>query len=218
MMHKPNNLLERDVKEQLDWDPIIDDTRITVKADDGRVILNGAVASYAEVELAAEDTWDVGGVKAVDNELLVGLTGAAIADADIAADCAAALDADKFVPHGAVGVEVIDGWVTLRGEVRRHYQRRAAKHAVGRVPGVLGVTDEITLSEEPIPTDVAARINKAFDRNAIIDGSLIEVSNVGHTVYLDGTTTTRRAMNEAVDTAWDAPGVTDVVNRLIIAP
>ena len=216
-MHKPNNLLERDVREQLDWDPILDDTRITVKADDGRVILNGAVPTYSEVELAAEDAWDVGGVKAVDNELLVGLTGAAIADFDIATHCATALDADKFVPHGAVRATVLDGWVTLNGEVRRHYQRKAAEYAVGRVAGVLGVTDRITLSAEPVPADVADRINRAFDRNAIIDGSLIEVSNVGHTIYLDGTTTTWRAMNEAVDTAWAAPGVTDVVNRLVIA-
>jgi osmotically-inducible protein OsmY len=218
MMHKPNNLLERDVMEQLDWDPILDDTRITVKADDGTVILNGAVPTYAEVGLAAEDAWDVGGVKAVDNELQVGLNGAAIADLDIATQCATALDADKFVPHGSVSATVLDGWVTLSGEVRRHYQRKAAEHAVGRVAGVLGVTDRITLTEEPVPSDVADRINRAFDRNAIIDGSLIEVSNVGHTIYLDGITTTWRAMNEAVDTAWAAPGVTDVVNRLVIAP
>jgi osmotically-inducible protein OsmY len=116
MMHKPDNLLEWDVKEQLDW---VDDTRITVKADDGRIILNGAVATYAEVELAAEDARDVGGVKAVDNDLQVGFTGAAIADLDIASACGAALDAEKFVPHGAVTATVVDGWVTLSGEVRR---------------------------------------------------------------------------------------------------
>jgi osmotically-inducible protein OsmY len=216
-MHKPNNLLERDVREQLDWDPILDDTRIMVKADEGRIILSGAVYTYAEVGLAAEDAWDVAGVKTVDNELLVGLNGAAIADFDIAANCTTALDGDKFVPKGAVSATVVDGWVTLSGEVRRHYQRKAAEHAVGRVAGVLGVTDLLSLSDEPIPADVADRINRAFDRNAIIDGSLIEVSNVGHTVYLDGTTPTWRAMSEAVDTTWSAPGVTEVVNRLVVA-
>ena len=40
-MHKPNRLLESDVKEELDWDPMLDDSRIVVKADDGRVILSG---------------------------------------------------------------------------------------------------------------------------------------------------------------------------------
>src|SRR5271165_6093816 len=112
-MHKPNNLLESDVRAELDWDPMLDDTRIVVKADDGRVTLTGAVERYADVELATEDAWAVGGVKAVDNELMVGLAGAAIADLDIAASCASALDADRFVPRGAVRATVVNGWVTL---------------------------------------------------------------------------------------------------------
>lgn len=70
----------------------------------------------------------------------------------------------------------------------------------------------------PIPTDVADRINRAFKRNSIIDDSLIEVSSIDHTIYLDGTAGSWFAMDEAVDTAWEAPGVTDVVNRLVIVP
>ena len=70
----------------------------------------------------------------------------------------------------------------------------------------------------PIPSDVADRINKAFRRNAIIDDSLIEVTNIGHTIYLDGTVGSHQARQEAEDTAWDAPGVTEVVDRLVIVP
>jgi osmotically-inducible protein OsmY len=217
-MHKPNNLLERDVKEELDWDPALDDTRIVVKADDGRITLSGAVDIFPDVALASEDAWRVGGVRAVDNELLVGLSGAVIADLDIAAACARALDSDKFVPHGSATATVDGGWVTLTGRVRRHFQRRAAQHAVSRVDGVLGVTNNMTLSNEPIPSDVADRINRAFQRNAIIDDSTITVSTQGHTIYLDGTTSSWVSMNEAVDTAWDAPGVTEVVNRLEVVP
>jgi len=215
-MHKPNNLLDSDVKEELDWDPMLDDSRIVVKADDGRVTLSGAVATFDEVERAAVDVRSVGGVKALDNGLLVGLLGDAIADLDIAANCATALDNDNFVPKGSVHATVDDGYVTLTGEVRRHFQRRAAEHAVGRVAGVRGVTDVVTLTEEPIPSDVAARINKAFQRNAIIDSSLVKVSNEGHTVFLDGTADSWLAIDTARDVAWDAPGVTEVVNRLVL--
>lgn len=114
--------------------------------------------------------------------------------------------------------DVVDGWVTLTGQVRRHFQRVAAKHAVGRVPGVLGITDDITISGDPIPSDVADRINKAFRRRAILHGSDIEVSNIGSTIYLDGTVTSGAAMQEAEDTAWTAPGVIEVVDRLVIIP
>lgn len=213
-MHKPNNLLETDVRDQLDWDPVLDDTRIVVKADDGKVILTGAVGTYNDVELASDDAWAVGGVKELDNELMVGFTGATIADLDIEAACVTALDADRMVPQGSVTPAVLDGWVTLTGEVRNHFQRQAAVHAVGRIAGVLGVNNDITLSSRPIPSDVAERINKAFKRNAIIDDSLITVSNVGHTIYLDGTVGSWTAMDQAVDTAWSAPGVQEVVNRL----
>ncbi len=217
-MHKPNNILEHDVKAELDWDPLLDADQIVVKADDGWVTLSGAVPTYYDLTLAAEDALSVGGVKYVDNELMVGLVGETIADADVADACAAALDADKLVPKGAVSVQVLDGWVTLSGPVRRHFQRQAAKHAVSKVDGVRGVTDNIVISGDPIPSDVAARINNAFTRNAIIDGSLIEVTSSGHTIYLDGTTSSWASRAEAEDTAWEAPGVTEVVDRLVVVP
>jgi osmotically-inducible protein OsmY len=109
------------------------------------------------------------------------------------------------------------GWVTLTGQVRHHYERQAAKFAVSRVDGVLGVTDDVEISSEPIPSDVADRINTAFRRNAIIDESMIDVTNSGHTIYLDGTVGSYSARAQAEDTAWDAPGVTEVVDRLVIA-
>ena len=217
-MHKPNNILKLDVKDGLDWDFRIDDTRVLVEAKDGRVTLSGTVPTYYESILAEEDAWNVGGVTAVDNELLVGVVGEAIADVDIAAACITALDADKFVPKGAVSPSVTDGWVTLTGQVRHHYQRQAAEHAVRRVKGVLGINDRIVLTSEPIPSDVVDRINKAFRRNAIIDDSLITVTNTGHTIYLDGTASSWVALQAADNAAWAAPGVDNVVDRLVIVP
>jgi BON domain-containing protein len=95
-MHKPNNLLELDVKDSLDWDPVVEDLRIVVKADDGHVTLRGTVPSYDDKLRATEDVWTVGGVKAVDNELLVGLVGDVVTDAQMAAACASALDKDAL--------------------------------------------------------------------------------------------------------------------------
>jgi osmotically-inducible protein OsmY len=217
VMHKPNNLLENDVMEELDWDPLLDDTRIIVKADDGQVTLSGSVYTYYESGLAEADAARIGGVTLVENQLMVGLTGEAVADADIATAAATALQRDRFVPD-SVDVAVTDGWVTLNGEVRRHIQRQAAQHAVGRVDGVLGVANDIVLTSDPIPGDVADRINRAFKRNAIIDDSLIDVTNQDHTIYLDGTVGSWTAMDQAVETAWEAPGVGDVVNRLVVVP
>lgn len=217
-MYKPNDILENDVMEELDWDVSLDDSQIIVKADKGQITLTGAVPTYMDLLEAADDTWAVRGVTAVNNQLLVGLAGEAIADTELATQCVAALGSDRLVPHGAVSVKVGDGWVYLNGRVRRHIQREAAKYAVAHVRGVRGLTDSIEISADPVPSDVADRINKAFARKTILTNSIIQVTNGGSTIYLDGTTDSRAAMQTAEDTAWDAPGVTEVIDRLVLIP
>ena len=169
-----------------------------------------------EANLAEQDARSVKGVKAVDNDLLVGPVGEDIADADLASSCAAALEADRFVPDGAISLDVHEGHVTLKGDVRHHYERQAAELAVIRVRGVRGISNKITITSQPVPSDVADRIKRAFRRNAIVDDSRVSVTTNGHTVYLDGEVGSWKEEEEAVDTAWGAPGVTDVVDRLII--
>jgi osmotically-inducible protein OsmY len=217
-MHKPNHLLEFDVKDTLDWDSAIDDRRIDVKADEGHVTLTGSVPSYYDKVRATEDAWSVGGVKTLDNELLVGLEGAAINDTQLEQACRAALDHDRVVPTGSVTPTVRDGHVQLRGQVRNPFQRDAAEFVVSRLDGVLAIENLIAISSEPIPSDVADRVNKAFKRNAIIDDSQIKVTNDGHTLYLTGVAGSYAAMREALDTAWQAPGVDNVVSDVVIVP
>jgi osmotically-inducible protein OsmY len=215
-MDKPDNSLKSDIEEELDWDQMLDDSQIDVSVQEGRVTLSGGVPTYYETTRAEQDARSVGGVKAVDNDLLVGPIGEDIADADLVSRCAAALDADRFVPKGAITVDVQDGHVTLRGDVAHHYERQAAELAVARVRGVLGISNKIAITSQPVPADVADRIKRAFRRNAIIDDSRVSVTSNGPTVYLDGEVGSWNAEQEAVDTAWGAPGVTNVVDRLII--
>jgi osmotically-inducible protein OsmY len=215
-MQKPDNSLKSDIEEELDWDQRLDDSQIDVTVQEGRATLSGGVTTYYEAKLAEQDARSVSGVKAVDNDLLVGPVGEEIADTELASRCAAALDADRFVPKGAITLDVQDGHVTLRGDVRRHYERQAAELAVGRVNGVRGISNRIAITSQPVPSDVADRIKRALRRKAIVDDSRVSVTTDGHTVYLNGEVGSWKAEEEAVDTAWGAPGVTDVVDQLII--
>lgn len=213
-MRKPNKLLETDVADELDWDPALDDTRISVEAHDGTVILKGVVQTLSEVQRAIEDTQLVGGVKQVKSELLVGPEGVAIDDARIEAECDKALEADRLLPGGAVHATVKSGAVTLRGEVRHHYQRDAAERDVSAIPGVALIDDELVLTDAPIPSDVAERIERALKRSAVNADSDIKVTRDGRRVVLDGTVTSMTALDMALNTAWNAPGVTKVDNHL----
>jgi osmotically-inducible protein OsmY len=217
-MHKPDTLLEFDVRDSLDWDRALDDRRIAVNAEDGHVVLTGSVPSYYDKVRAEEDALTVGGVKTLDNKLLIGAAGAALDDAHIAEACRTALRHNRFVPEGSVTATIRNGRATLLGQVRNPFQRQAAEHAVSRIDGVLGIENLIAISPEPIPTDVAQRIKQAFARSALVDGSKVRVTNDGHTVYLTGSVRSYAAMREAVDTAAGAPGVERVINDMVIEP
>jgi osmotically-inducible protein OsmY len=53
---------------------------------------------------------------------------------------------DLAVPRHRVKVEVENGWVTMSGIVDRLYQRSCAESDARRVPGVVGVINQIQLA------------------------------------------------------------------------
>jgi len=53
---------------------------------------------------------------------------------------------DLAVPPHRVRIEVENGWVTMSGMVDRPYQRACAESDARRVPGVVGVTNQIRLA------------------------------------------------------------------------
>jgi osmotically-inducible protein OsmY len=57
-----------------------------------------------------------------------------------------ALHSDLAVPTHRVKVEVRDGWVTMSGTVVRPYQRACAESDARRIPGVVGVTNQIRVT------------------------------------------------------------------------
>jgi hypothetical protein len=122
------------VREELAWNPALDSRRITVTASDGGIVLRGAVDTFAEVELAGMDAWAVSGVTAVDNELLVGLAGAIIADGDIAAEWAAVITSLKLVPDGAVSAACRPSRPRRQARARRRLLRPYPKGFDGAPP------------------------------------------------------------------------------------
>ena len=217
-VHKPDGLLEYDVREMLSSDRLLDDGRVLVKVRAGLVSLSGAVGSFEESARAAQDTWSVPGVTGVDDRLWVGPVAGAIEDRMVRASCLRALDRESHVPTGSVSVSVEDGLVTLLGTAHHRFQAAAAKRAVATVDGVKGVVDNIIIVSDPIPGDVAARIEGALRHKGIRLGAHIEVSGQDRTVFLDGRVGSWAALREAEDVAWNAPGVSHVVDRLVVAP
>jgi BON domain len=64
---------------------------------------------------------------------------------DLRADVATVLYWDLAIPRYRVTAEVDHGLVTLQGVVERAYPRSCAEAIVRRVPGVIGVRNEIAV-------------------------------------------------------------------------
>ena len=64
---------------------------------------------------------------------------------DLCSEVANALHWDLAIPRHRVTAQVDRGLVTLQGVVERAYQRSCAEAIVRRVPGVIGVRNEIAV-------------------------------------------------------------------------
>jgi osmotically-inducible protein OsmY len=129
-------------------DPRIPDSlEIAVAADDGLVTLRGTVESFSQRRAAAQDAKLIDGVYDVDNQLKVNLIGANRRDDDeIRGAALQNLVWDVEVPSDFVDVKVHDGWLTLKGDVSYQFESDAAYDDVASLYGVLGVTNEIIVS------------------------------------------------------------------------
>ena len=211
--------IQREVLAELKWDSRLQPNEIGVAVKDGVVTLTGTVDSFVKKWAAENAAQRVRGVQAVANDIEVRLTGDdRRTDSDIASAAARALEWDGLVPDGDVKVTVSNGWITLRGTVEWEYQRRAAERAVRRLPGVVGISNLVTVRPRSTPSDLKQKIKDALTRSAATDARSIEVTIDGDRVILDGTVRSWVEKHEAERVAWSAPGVTEVLNRIVVRP
>src|SRR3989441_2844072 len=209
--------IQRDVLAELKWDPRLQPNEIGVIVKDGIGTLTGSVASYLKKWAAEEAAHRVRGVKAVANDVEVRLPGAGQrTDADIAAAALRALEWDAFVPVDKLDITVSKGWITLKGEVEWQFQKQDAEKVVRRLSGVRGVSNLITIKPRLSAFELEDKIEQALVRSAETDAQRITVEVQGSKVILKGTVRSWAERDEAERTAWSAPGVTSVDNRITI--
>jgi osmotically-inducible protein OsmY len=216
---KTDTELQRDVMNELKWEPTIRAAEIGVGVKDGVVTLSGYVDSYVKKLVAERAAARVSGVRAVAEEIQVRLPGSLKrSDEDIAGAVANVLEWNVLVPHDCVKVQVQDGLVTLSGEVDWWYQKNAAEEAVRYLMGVVLFNNQITVKPPVKPLDTKDKIESAFRRNALLDSRRVTVETRGGWVILSGSVRNWAERAEAQWTAWAAPGVSDVENNIIISP
>lgn len=211
--------IQKDVVAELKYEPSLRDDDIAVGVRDGVVTLAGYVNSYADKWIAERVASKVKGVKALANDLEVKLpSGSVKPDPELAHAAVDALKWNVTVPADRIKVKVENGWLTLDGDVDYYYQKEAAERALRYLTGLKGITNLIMVKAQPVPSDVKQRIKQELERNAEFDAERMTVEVQGNKVILRGTVRSYAEMKDAERAARNAPGVTEVENKLTIDP
>jgi osmotically-inducible protein OsmY len=205
---KTDSQLQKDVLAELAWEPSVHAAQIGVEVKDGVVTLEGHVATYTEKWNAELATQRVAGVKALAIELKVKLADSAVrTDTDIATSARNVLQWTSAVQSDSVKITVEKGWITLTGQVDWNFQKEAAADAVRFLSGVVGVSDQISVTPSLKAAVVKADIEAAIKRAATEDGKRITVAVNGNDVTLGGST----------QSAWNSPGVRKVIDNMTLS-
>lgn len=211
--------VQQDAIAELKWEPLLREAEIGVSVVNGVVTLTGTVDGYVKKTEAEAAMKRVVGVRSVVEKIEVRYAshGAQRTDSDIASEIINAFKWNWEVPASEVASRVEKGWVTLEGVVEWKFQSNAAQEAVRSLTGVAGVTNHITVKSRSEDRAQQTDIESALRRNWSVADLDIKVAVSGHKATLIGTVHSWYQKNEAERIAWNAPGVWNVANELVVA-
>jgi len=209
--------IQKDVMEQLKWEPFLKASEIGVAVKNGIVTLSGQVDSYSKKVAAENAAKKIAGVKAIAEDIQIGVSPAYNkTDTEIAEAVLNALKWHTAVQEERIKIKVENGNVRLEGEVEWEFERSNAKSAIENLTGVRYVINLITVKPKITPSEIQQKISAAFHRSATVDAEKITAEVMGSRVTLRGKVCSFSEKEDAESAAWNAPGVLSVESKLEI--
>jgi len=221
----------RNIVESIDRDRNVDVNDVDVEVSNGVATLSGSVIDVAAWRAAYNAAFYTSGIIQVKDNLSIEIATEETetktltrTDAQIKEDVEYQLRADNRVSSYDVNVVVDNGVVTLTGEVSSRRAKNAASDNAWKVPGVVNVTNNLSIgyatTEVGVLADIdtATNIQSSLSWDPDVDATDINVIAESGIVTLEGTVESLWTKQIAEDIAWDHVGVLDVKNKLAVAP
>jgi osmotically-inducible protein OsmY len=213
-------LIKKDVVDQLVWDDSVDANDIRVKVAGTTVWLTGTVKSYSEKIAAGKNAYSVLGVTDVENNLDVKYSLDVILpdDEEITQNVTDSLMWNSKIISTGIRVETHNRIVVLTGTVTTLWEKLEAENVAQNTHGVLDVVNqiEVKLSKTIVDLDIEKDIRKAFRRNILIDEDKIAVECNEGVVRLSGEVSGYLSKRKAIDLAVHTGGVVNVIDDIAI--
>nr|WP_315250704.1 BON domain-containing protein [uncultured Flavobacterium sp.] len=214
---KTDEVLQQNVMHGLKWEPLITNCNLTVISNNGIITLTGSVDNYTKKTQAENVIRKIAGVKSVINKIDVIINSwEEKKDIEIISKILTIFRWNWNTLNDTIKVKVINGWVTLSGEVEWNYQKEAAKEAVIKLIGVKGVSNNITIKSQSDNKIDSTTLKLAIQNHLALDSKNIEIEVSDSKITLKGTVDSWCQKELAERIAWKARGVINIDNELMI--
>ncbi|OUD36847.1 BON domain-containing protein [Flavobacterium sp. FPG59] len=193
------------------------DCNITVISNNGIITLKGRVDTFKKKTLAERLSSTISGVQSVINKIDVSINSwEQKNDIAITNEILNIFRWNWNTLNDTIKVNVIDGWVTLSGELEWNYQKEAAKEAITSLIGVKGVSNKINIKSK-VDTKIDKKtLRHALENHLALDSKDIEIEVSNSRIILKGTVESWYQKEIAGYIAWKTRGVVSVENELLI--
>lgn len=208
IQQKPQDLNDKDITHAIETELLVAEDvpshLIDVSIQNGVVTLSGSVTSILARDRAVELAGMIKGVRSVVDQIDVAPIPRS--DDEIRKDVKDALLFDPATESFDIEVSVLDGVVTLRGEVESFAERNLCARVAKGIRGVKDLKNLIDVHYKPDRPDqeIEEEIQARLEADARVDAGLMDVQVEDGRVSLEGVVGSRSELVQAEFDAWMA--------------